>query len=158
VNAQRRSPAKPFRSTESGTWPQPAPGESGVRPKTLPLAFRAGGVPRNMAPRRRDPRERGAEVLEQVRVAVGISYAELAEELGLRSDREGAEVCSGKIGVTYNELVENAPLRLFVPAFTVCLRRRLERERLVGNAEATRLLGFYLDTLERIAAKLSATT
>jgi hypothetical protein len=147
--SRRSSPAS-FSSKESGTWPAP----SEARAKALPLSLRAGGVPRSLTPKRAIPRAAAAEALERARVAHCIPLSEIAEAFGFKSDREAAEFMSGKILAGLGEVIANGPLSMALPAITERLRARLASESLATHER--RLLGYYIETLERLAERFSA--
>lgn len=131
------------------------------RAKSLPLAgskavasLRAGDVPRRLHllnPTRAAARKRGANDLEEARLAAGVSLEDLAASFGLDACREGAELTSGKGVVTHGELAELTPLSVFLRVVAISVSRRVTLERVGGRDPSdARLVAHCLDTLRSL--------
>jgi hypothetical protein len=120
--------------------------ESGERP-----AIRAGGVPKTLwktNPTRAAARDRGAADLEEARLAAGVSLSDLASDLGLHAEREGAEATSGALLVSFGELSELAPLSVFLRVVARAVTRRVVAERAKGRTpDDARLVAAHIDAL-----------
>jgi hypothetical protein len=119
-----------------------------LKPENLPL--RAGGVGRTTklkSPLRAHAREKGAEDLAAAVAASGIPLEDLAKAFGLHSDREGAEIASGKVLATFGEIIALAPIDVLKRAFARGFERRIAND----NA-----LGFDVGDLRLIVAMLES--
>ena len=111
--------------------------------------LRGGGVSRNLKPIRRAPRERWAEVFGPACDQFGISDGELAKCFGFSSDREGAEVRSGRTAVACGEMIDNGPIHPMLVAFIARFIARADAERRQGNVGDAALLMVAVDALRR---------
>lgn len=121
------------------------------RPRTLPLALRAGGVPKTLKPFRAEPRRRGAADLAEACAASGMSLESVAHAFGLEVDREGVEIKSGKIPITWGEFCDLTPLPVFVRALALAIPRRIARDRSAGlDTTALELVRFHVEALRSL--------
>jgi len=125
-----------------------------ARAKALPRTLRGGEVPKTLRLKskiRAEAREHGGEVIGEAQAATGISDGLLAAAFDLGADREGKEIETGKMPVTFGEFVRLAPPPILLRVLAKLLTERIEKDAdLFFPVDDLRLAATVLDTLKSL--------